>query len=174
MRSTEELVKATQAGDQSAFAQLVRLYERAGIMTAQSVLGDFHAAQDAAQDGFVTAYRKIGQLRDAASFGPWILKIVRRRAVEMQQKTRAPQMTPDTTAAIAAPSNEWIATVEMEVVDQVARLPQHERLVVVLRYIDGHSVAKIAELTGKPLGTVTKQLSRAIQRLRAWLVEVKS
>ena len=174
MRSTEELVKATQAGDLSAFAELVRLYERAAIMTAQAVLGDFHAAQDAAQDGFVTAYRKIGQLRDAASFGPWILKIVRRRAVEMQQKTRVPQMTPDATAALAAPSNEWIATYEMEVVDQVARLPEHERVVVVLRYIDGHSVAEIAELTGKPLGTVTKQLSRAIQRLRAWLVEVKS
>jgi RNA polymerase sigma-70 factor (ECF subfamily) len=47
-------------------------------------------------------------------------------------------------------------------------------VVVVLRYIDGHSVAEIAELTGKPLGTVTKQLSRAIHRLRTWLVEAQS
>ena len=86
MRSTKQLVEATRAGEQSAFAELVRLYERAAIMTAQAVLGDFHAAQDAAQDGFVIAYRKIGQLRDTASFGPWMLRIVRRRAAEMHHR----------------------------------------------------------------------------------------
>ena len=48
----------------------------------------------------------------------------------------------------------------------LARLPEHERLVVALRYLEGHSVAEIGQVLGRPVGTVTKQLSRAIQRLR--------
>ena len=63
-------MKAAQAGDTSAFAELVRRYERAAIITAHAILSDFHASQDAAQEAFVTGYQKIKQLRDAASFGP--------------------------------------------------------------------------------------------------------
>jgi RNA polymerase sigma-70 factor (ECF subfamily) len=53
----------------------------------------------------------------------------------------------------------------------VCRLPQHERVVVALRHFDGHSVHEIADMTRRPVGTVTKQLSRAHQRLRHWLEE---
>ena len=48
----------------------------------------------------------------------------------------------------------------------VARLPEHERIVIVLRYVDGRSVAEVAAALGRPIGTVTKQLSRAIERLK--------
>jgi RNA polymerase sigma-70 factor (ECF subfamily) len=170
MRSTEELVKAAQAGEISAFVELVRLYERAAIVTAQAVLRDFHAAQDAAQDAFITAYRKIGQLRDAASFGPWILTIVQRHAGAMRQKTRTAPIARECVATAAASESDWLAAYE-EVIEQISRLPEQERVVVVLRYVDGHTVGEIARLTGKPLGTVTKQLSRGIQRLRTWLLE---
>ena len=43
-----------------------------------------------------------------------------------------------------------------------------ERLLIGLRYFDGHSMAEIAALSARPVGTVTKQLSRAVARLRAW------
>jgi RNA polymerase sigma-70 factor (ECF subfamily) len=42
-----------------------------------------------------------------------------------------------------------------------------------MRYVDGRSVKEIADSTGRPVGTITKQLSRAIERLRHWLVEVE-
>ena len=48
----------------------------------------------------------------------------------------------------------------------VQSLPAHERLAVSLRYFEGHGVHEIARMTGRPVGTVTKQLSRAIERLR--------
>ena len=83
MPSTEELVKAAQVGEGSAFAELVRRYERAAIITAHSVLGDFHSSQDAAQEASIIAYQELNQLRDAASFGPWLLQIARRRALRM-------------------------------------------------------------------------------------------
>ena len=53
-----------------------------------------------------------------------------------------------------------------ELVEAVAGLPEHERQVVVLRYLHGYAVAEIAQALGRPVGTVTKQLSRAVQRLK--------
>jgi RNA polymerase sigma-70 factor, ECF subfamily len=50
----------------------------------------------------------------------------------------------------------------------VARLPDHERVLIGQRYLDGHSIAEIAAITSRPIGTVTKRLSRAIARLRLW------
>jgi RNA polymerase sigma-70 factor, ECF subfamily len=173
MPSTEELVTAVRCGDKSAFAQLVRLYERAAIITAQAVLRDFHAAQDAAQEGFVIAYSKLDQLREAAAFGPWMLAIVRREALVVQRKTRVHAIDPETLATTTGRQSVWIKQYE-EVVDQLARLPENERTVVVLRYIEGHSVQEIADTIGRPVGTVTKQLSRAMHRLRKWLLEVPS
>ena len=49
-----------------------------------------------------------------------------------------------------------------------ARLPERERLLIGLRYFDGHSVAEIAAILARSPGTVTKQLSRTIARLRSW------
>jgi RNA polymerase sigma-70 factor (ECF subfamily) len=173
MPSTEELVKATQAGDASAFAELVRRYERAAIITAHSVLGDFHLAQDAAQEAFVYAHSMLNQLRSAASFGPWLLRIARRRAIRLQRTRRAERIGTDSIDCAAREACNWMEPYG-EVAQQIARLPEHERIVVVMRYIDDRSLNEIAELTGRPLGTVTKQLSRAIERLRDRLVEVQS
>src|SRR5437762_10991774 len=99
MPTTEELVNAVRAGEKSAFGLLVRLYERAAVITAHQVLRDYHQAQDAAQEGFVTAYTKLNQLSAAAAFGPWLLKIVHRRACLMQRSRRAVELRADIAAA---------------------------------------------------------------------------
>ena len=147
-------------------------YERAAIITAHSVLKDFHLAQDAAQEGFVIAYQRLGQLRNAASFGPWLLRIVRRQALRQRRGRKGERIAPGGVDRPAAETCDWIEPYE-EVVQQIARLPEHERIVVVMRYVDGRSVQEIADFCGRPVGTVAKQLSRAIQRLRHWLVEVE-
>jgi RNA polymerase sigma-70 factor, ECF subfamily len=171
MPSTEDLVKAAQKGETSAFGELVRRYERAVVITAYSVLGDFHLAQDAAQEAFVIAHGKLYQVRGAASFGPWLLRIARRRALRLGRgrMDRPVGVEPADRATAADP--DWIEPYQ-EVARQIARLPEHERIVVVMRHVEGRSVNKIAEATGRPVGTVTKQLSRAIERLRKRLAEV--
>jgi len=173
MQSTEELVVAVRAGDQLAFAQLVRLYERAAVLTAYSVLHDFHAAQDVAQDSFVIAHGKLGQLKSAAAFGPWLLRIVRRQAVRLKRYHSEEPLQGDTPEASAGQPSAWLEQYEA-VIDQLARLPEHERVPLVLRYVDGQSVREIADSTGKPVGTIKKQITRALQRLRQWLREVPS
>jgi RNA polymerase sigma-70 factor (ECF subfamily) len=173
MPSTAELVKSAQAGEKTAFAELVRRYQRAAIITAYSALGDFHAAEDAAQEAFVIAYQKLNQLRDAASFGPWLLRIVHHRSMRLKRNRKAKPFDVDCDEPAVMKSPDWLESYK-EVVRQLARLPDHERIVTVMRYVDGNSVNEIADLTGRPVGTITKQLSRAIERLRNWLVEVRS
>ncbi len=162
---SEELVKLAQSGDTTALAELVKRYQRASILTAYAVLGDFHASQDAAQEAFIIAWQKLDGLRNPASFGPWLLRIVRRRALRLlrQRKPGATQIE-----VIDLPEKQpldWLGKYR-DVVEQIARLPEHERLIMVMRYVDGQSVKDIASFTDRPIGTVTKQLSRAIQRLR--------
>ena len=69
-------------------------------------------------------------------------------------------------AALHDNSQIWIE--HEHLLNLVARLPDHERLLIGQRYFDGHSMAEIAAITARPIGTVTKQLSRAIARLRSW------
>jgi len=175
MHSSAELVRLAQAGDQSAFAELVGRYERVVTASAWAVLRDFHAAQDVAQESFVIAYGQLSSLRAADAFGPWLLKTVRRAASRRAARTRTTISINAVAHEAAAPDGAaWEEEFE-SVVQALSRLPEQERVVVALRYLDTLSVNEIAQTTDRPVGTVTKQLSRAIERLRAWLkAEVRS
>jgi RNA polymerase sigma-70 factor (ECF subfamily) len=171
--SDEALVRAVVAGDDRAYEALVGRYQRAAVATCLAVLRDRQLAEDAAQDAFVAAYRSLGSLRDRAAFGGWLLSIARNRAIRLArdrakrsvvERERAPQ-------AGRLDGDPW----DEALLGALGRLPDHERVVVVLRYFDGHDVAAVAAITGRPVGTVTKQLSRAHERLRKALAatEVK-
>lgn len=171
MPSTEELVNATQAGDVSAFEELVRRYQGTAVVTAWSLNGDFHSAQDVTQDAFVIAFRKLSQLRDAKTFGPWLLSIVKREAQRSKQAIdRRSEVS--LVSEFANRDDRWWQDFQ-DLLPELRKLPEHERVVVSLRFVDGLSVNEIAEATERPVGTVTKQLSRALERLRSFMTEVE-
>ena len=172
MRKTDDLVRAVLDGDSFAFAELVRRYERAVWATGWKVLRDYHAVQDATQNAFVEAYRQLAQLRRPATFGVWILQIAHREALRIVRKRRSEESLQ--TAGNLPANSTGIHGLEDygELMAALGGLPEHERLVVILHYLDGRPVAEVAELTGRPVGTVTKQLSRAIERLKSILAEV--
>jgi RNA polymerase sigma-70 factor (ECF subfamily) len=170
MPSTKELVNSAKAGEKSAFGQLVRLYERAAIIVAYSILRDYHTAQDVSQDAFLNAYANLHQLRDPTAFGPWVLQIVRRIALSAKTAIRPEPIVAGVAVPSAGRAKDWIQEYEW-VIEQLARLPEHERIVVVLRYVEGLSVQEIADTTGKSAETIRKQLFRAVQRLRILLTK---
>jgi RNA polymerase sigma-70 factor (ECF subfamily) len=172
MTSDAELVRATRRGDREAFAALVVRYERAAWASAWRVLRDDHEARDAAQEAFLLVYRRLAGLRDPSRFGPWLLRICRREAVRIARARRPAARIDDVDGEPIQPDG-WggLSPESEELLAAIAALPDHERLVVVLRYIEGHPVAAIARAIGRPVGTVTKQLSRAVDRLRLTLKE---
>ena len=165
------LVRAVLGGDRAAFAALVDRHQRPALATCLALLRDRQLAEDAVQDAFVAAYRGLHALRDPSTFGGWLQSIARNRAARLaRERTRRTRVAED--AASGRPQHA--APVPDPLMDQgllaaLAALPDHERCVLTLRYFDGHPVADIAAITGRPVGTVTKQIQRAHERLRAML-----
>ncbi len=172
MLSDAELIQAVMAGDRESFEPLIRRYERTVCAVAADVLNDRHMAQDVAQEVFITAYKQLGTLRDPAAFGPWTMRIARRQAVQWAKK-RSLRTNVEPLPESAAPSdNGQLDDASAALLNAIGLLPGHERRVVMLKHFDGHEVSAIAEITGRPVGTVTKQLSRAYARLRERLKDV--
>jgi RNA polymerase sigma-70 factor, ECF subfamily len=174
MQADAEIVRAVLCGDREAFATLVSRHERAVWATAWHVLRDAHAAADAGQEAFLQAFHRLGELRQPELFGVWLLRIARREAIRLARR-RAREASTSLDEAGTEPPLEHdgeagvaqrLSADAHELLMAVARLPEHERVVVALRYLEGHSVAEVAAQLGRPVGTVTKQLSRAIKRLK--------
>lgn len=169
-QSDSKLVKAALNGDRDAYGCLFERHERSVQAVALAILGDWNAAQDAVQESFVTAYRKLGGLRKASSFGPWIRKIARRQAIQMYRSMLIREDAKQRITNTQAVSGDGgIDEQNHRLLEAVMCLPKHERTVVMLRYFDGHSTKMISEMTGRPVGTVTMQLSRAHARLHKLL-----
>jgi RNA polymerase sigma-70 factor, ECF subfamily len=171
--SDAQLVASVRLGDVEAFGQLAERYERVLLAIALAKARDFHEAEDIVQTTLLVAFRRLETLNDERKFGPWLMQIARRQQVEAFRTRRVPT---------ALPLNDLLHekgddastrfTIENEhLLSLVARLPEREGMLIGLRYFDGHSMAEIASISGQPLGTVTKQLSRAIARLRSWYDE---
>ncbi len=172
MQTTEELVKSALLGDEGAVSALVRRYEHTAIATAGAIVGDFHHAQDVTQESFVDAFRKLKQLRNPPAFGPWLLTIVRRNAQRARKRNPPQHHGLDQLGQIES-RNSWESEFR-ELMPLLARLPEQERIVVNLRYFGGLNLKQIASETRRPPGTVSKQLSRAVERLQGMLAEVNS
>jgi RNA polymerase sigma-70 factor (ECF subfamily) len=149
-----------------SFAHLVRRYEKAARATCLAVLKDHHLACDAAQDAFVAAYKSLGSLRDRSSFGAWLMTIARNRAVRLARtRKKIAPLTSSITGQVDRKGED------IDLLFAVSALPEHERIVIMLRYFQNHEISSIAEILGRPVGTVTKQLSRAHEHLRRALAE---
>ncbi len=165
-----QLVDRVRHGDVEAFGRLAERYERSLLAIALAKLRDLHEAEDVVQETLLVAFRRLGTLREESKFGPWLMQIARSQVVEAVRARRVPASIP-----LNGPDHHegddgnTQMTIENEhLLGLVARLPQHERMLIGLRYFDGHSMAEIATISARPLGSVTKQLSRAIARLRSW------
>jgi len=165
MQPDSVLVQLVKDGQVSAYEDLVVRYRRAGMLTALRIVRNHHAAEDVVQESFVVAYRRLDTLRDGSKFGGWLMRIVGRQAV--RERRKYPREGPLESMEGHPPARDNSEPHGCEqLMELIHRLPVHERLIVTLRHLDGHSISEIAEITGRPTGTVTKQLSRAVRRLR--------
>jgi RNA polymerase sigma-70 factor (ECF subfamily) len=166
LKSDAEIVTEVLADDSSAYGLLVRRYERVARAVATQILGDFHLAEDVAQEAFVAAYEKLATLRNREVFGPWFVRIVQNRARSLVR--RAPRTEPlDENIPDPSPgSNGQLDDLSKHLLDTVNRLPEPERQVVMLKYFGGYNTQDIVEMIGASDGTIRKRLSRALTRLR--------
>jgi RNA polymerase sigma-70 factor, ECF subfamily len=166
LQTDAELVNAVLSGDKELFAELVRRYEKPVRAVSLDILRDYHLASDISQDSFVKAYEKLPCLRKPESFGPWLMKIARRCAIESaRQKTPELRQERDIVQIIEKPKGH-LDDEKRHLLASVLKLPVSERQVVMLHYFGQNSVSDVAKIAGRSVGTITKQLSRARIRLR--------
>ncbi len=171
METDAQLVERVRSGDVGAFRVLVERYERSILGAAMARLRDFHAAEDAVQVAFARAYERLSTLRSSDSFGTWLMQIARRQIVDAIRSRQVPVALRTDTPEKSIPTHEQRLDESEHLLSLVNRLPETECVLIGLRHFAGHSVNEIAQITGRPVGTVTKQLSRAHARLREWLEE---
>ena len=149
-------------------------YQGIAFRTAYVIARNASDAEDAAQDGFVKAWRALGRFREGAPFRPWLLQIVanearnRRRSAGRRANLALRAATEELSGG-AAPSPE--ATLlsgeqRSELLAAVDELPEEQRTVVALRYFLGLSEHEVAETLAVPQGTVKSRTARALERLR--------
>jgi RNA polymerase sigma-70 factor (ECF subfamily) len=173
--SDAELVVDARAGDVDAFTVLVERYRAPALRLAYGIAGD--EAEDAVQDAFVKAFRKLDTFRPGSAFRPWLFTIVanearnrrrsmtRRAAVDLRVRAQ-PQPVGAASDALAIEHEE-----RRRLVTAVNELPDHHREVVALRFFGGLSESETAAEKSSPLGTAKSRLSRALDLLRSTLGE---
>ena len=166
MQPDAELVNAVLNGDKQAFGVLVKRYERPVRAVALDVLGDFHLATDVSQDSFLLAYEKLAGLRKPTAFGPWLMKITRRCALDYGRRNRDEAPVKPVVPSPRHNRNGGLDEEKQWLLSGVMKLPESERQLIMLRYFSGRSVKEVADILGRSVGTVTKQLSRAHRHLR--------
>ena len=169
-----ELVARARRGDRDAYEELVHTYQGIAFRTAYVVAGNAADAEEAAQDGFVKAYRALWRFRAGADFKPWLLRIVaneaRNRRRSAGRRSALALRAAQEPSGEAAPSPEATllgAERREQLLAALNRLGEQDREAVACRYFLDLSEAETAAALGVRPGTVKSRLSRALERLRA-------
>lgn len=172
-----DLVERAKRGDVDAYGELVTRYQDLAQRTAYVITRDAGAAEDAAQEGFVKAYRALGRFRAGAPLRPWLLRIVANEALNRAKAaSRHPQVDLAVVEAKAAdpegsPESAALASERREMLLRaINEMREDDRIVIAYRYFFDLSEAEMAESLGIARGTVKSRLSRALARLRERLL----
>jgi len=172
-----QVVQAFLDGEQRAFGELVRRYDNRLVNFVFRTVGDRERAQDLVQETFVRVYRHLHRFDQSKKFSTWIYTIASNLAKnELRNRSRNPlvlfQTLKQNWDADHRPL-EWEDTqfkpddlfrkrfLREKVEEAVAQLPEHHRVVFVLRELEGKTYEEIADITGCNLGTVKSRLNRA-------------
>src|SRR4051812_7545271 len=163
-RSDAALVRAAQRGSADAVEELFRRHWPAAHRAAWLVVHDAAAAEDIAQEAFLSALRALDRFDRRRPLGPWLHRIVVNRAIDWSRaRALRPETAADAVPEPAAPADA--AALGDEVVAALADLGPEHRAVVVLRHLLGYTPGEIAAMLDLPRGTVNSRLRRALDAL---------
>jgi len=171
------LIQRTREGNLEAFGDLVRRFQDMAHGYAYSILGDFGLAEDAAQEAFLEAYRRISELRSPMAFPSWFRRVVFSQCHRVL-RTRSVETVPlEEGMVVAARQKDPAASAAREetrerVLEALRALPEPQRQVTALFYIDGYSQNEIAEFLEVPLTTVKKRLHDSRRKLKERMMDM--
>ena len=173
LNSDTQLVEAAQNGHLESFGALYERYHSPMVALAYSMLADRDLAEDAAQDVFAVACRDIGNLKSKERFAAWLAGICRNVSRQMLRANKGIKAQKIKPAALrddyAARSVEDTRDRREAIRRAVWSLKESERELVVLRFFDGFSQARISEVLGLSPQAVNGRLVRAKRKIAKYL-----
>ncbi len=162
------LVRAAQAGDRAAFAELVQRRHGWLRLLLLQLCGKADQADDLAQETLLRAWQRLSQLRDANAFSGWLRRMAvhhfidsrRRLRLEIDEKAELDGSVSDD------PPTDLAVGAKIDLERALAMLTAAERLCIVLNLGEGLSHGEIEQMTKLPLGTVKSHIARGIQKVR--------
>ena len=177
MEHLKEALEQAKAGDVDGFAVLVERFQDMAVGYSYSILGDFHLAEDAAQEAFLEAYPNLHKVYGPEAFPSWFKRIVFKHCDRiLRRKTLgATQLDEAGTVATTEGNPESIAEaheLEAEIRDAVRSLPPATRWAITLSYISDYSQREICEFLGIPATTLKSRLHRGRKKLQERMIGI--
>ena len=181
MRNDETaLIQRILTGDETAFASLVRKYQKRVHTLAWRKIGDFHIAEDITQETFLQVYHKLETLEDPTRFLRWVYVIADRLCIAWLRKNQRhtePLEDTDISEVETEAYSRYIATehartfadARRDVVEALlAKLKGSNRTTLTLHYLEGMTYTEISNFLGVSENTVKSRLRRARQQLKQY------
>ena len=173
-----ELIHRVLDGDDTAFSELVKKYQKPVHALVWRKVGDFHIAEEITQDTFLKAYQGLATLKKPQSFASWLYVIAanhcstwlrkKRLRIQSLEETSSAQLEKATYSGYVIEENEQTAveTRREAVKKLLAKLQESERTVITLYYFGEMSSVEIGAFLGVSENTIRSRLRRAQQRLK--------
>lgn len=172
-----DLIQSAKAGNNRAFDELIRLYDKRILQIAHGIMGNMQDAYDAYQDGVIRAYKKLPSFRFESSFNTWLTRIVINQALNMKKKNRIrqflsfeqPELLPAEALDAGLPGADEVYVareLSAQIQQSLNSLSDRERTVFVLKHMHGYKLREIALMIDCAEGTVKNYLFRATRKLR--------
>ncbi|BAN03125.1 putative RNA polymerase ECF subfamily sigma factor [Ilumatobacter coccineus YM16-304] len=175
-RTVDDAFVRVQQGDQAAFAVFYDLLSARVLGAISRVLRDPAMSEEVAQEVFVELWRTAARFdAQRGNVTAWAITIARRRAVdrvrrEQSQRNRIDELGEQRVTPDDGPADEVVSSMEVtRVRAAVATLPDDQREVIELSFIDGIAHTDIADRLGLPLGTVKGRVRGGLRKLRGQL-----
>ncbi len=174
------LIRQAIAGNQSAYAALVRRYDRMVYGLALQMVGNREDALEVTQDAFLKAFRFLSSYRGESRFSTWLYRIARTSAINNLRRVRHETVTLDAPESpVRAMSSDIINGYEKVTTSERSEMLQRafrmllpdDGVVLTLFYLQEQSLEEICEVMGWTMSNAKSRLCRARQRLKTVLVE---
>ncbi|QQP10938.1 sigma-70 family RNA polymerase sigma factor [Lysinibacillus agricola] len=160
------LVKRAMAGDETAFLQVLQIYENTMYRTAYAYLKNEHDAIEAVQEATYRCLKKIHTVKEPAYFGTWLVRILLNICHDMREKSMRLDLQEDIEIGDTALNHE-----RFELTDIITRLPREQQELIFLKYFQDYKNQDIAALQNIPEGTVKSRLHAALKKLKLYFMK---
>lgn len=163
-------VARARAGDEAAFRWLLERYRMRVVRLAAHVLGRDADAEDAAQEAFLRAFRRLSSYNGSGRFSAWLFQIVVRLCLDQRRTARwQREVSADAALPRAAASSDSSEDTDSRLLVEALlhQLSPPLRAALVLRELEGLDYDEIAQALGIPVGTVRSRLNAARAQFRA-------